>query len=111
MGDFFITTASRAADDRDRNVGIAELSGPFDQAQLAYSFVLAGMPDPLIPGLLDGELPWTMAGKLQTQGFALSYRQALFCGFSFGFYWLSDASKFEHRFFFNYQKPPQLRRY
>ena len=41
-GDFFVTTASRAADDRERDIGIAELSGPFDQAQLAYSFVLAG---------------------------------------------------------------------
>jgi hypothetical protein len=103
-GDFFITTGSKAADDRDRDIGIAELSGPFDQSQLAYSFVLAGMPDPLTPGLLDGELPWTMAGKLQTQGFALSYRQALFSGFSFGLYWLAMRSNSSIDFFFNASK-------
>ena len=36
-GDFFVTTAGEAADERERSIGIAELSGPFDQAQLAYS--------------------------------------------------------------------------
>lgn len=103
-GDFFVTTASRAIDDREREIGIIELAGPLDQAQLAYSFVLDGKPDPLDPGLLAGELPWTIRGKLQTQGFAFSYRQYLGCGFSAGVLTLAMRSNSYLDFFFN---PPK----
>jgi hypothetical protein len=103
-GDFFITTASRADDERDRAIGIAELSGPFDQAQLAYSFELAQLPPPLAPGLIDGELPWMLSGKLQTQGFAWSYQQYLWGGFSAGILGLAMRSNSNINFIFNSAK-------
>jgi len=100
-GDFFVTTASNAADDRDRSIGIAELSGPFDQSQLGYSMQLAGIPNPLSPILTNGQLPWILAGKLQTQGFAFSYRQDLTRNFSVGLYALVMRSNSYIDFFFN----------
>ncbi len=103
-GDFFITTASNATDNADRSIGIPELSGPFDQAQLAYSMTLAGFPDPLSPGLLNGQLPWNMYGKLQTQGFAYSYRQKVWCGFSVGILGFAMRSNSSIDFYFNSSK-------
>lgn len=100
-GDFFVTTAGEGADDRERSIGIAELSGPFDQAQMAYSFVLAGMPDPLPVGLTEAELPWTLRGKLQTQGFAFSWQQELVPHFSVGFLTLAMRSNSYIDFYFN----------
>lgn len=100
-GDFFVTMASRAADERERDVGILELFGQLDQAQLAYSFVLDGKPDPLDPGLLSGELPWTISGKLQTQGFAFSWRQHLWGPLSAGVLTLAMRSNSSLNFLFN----------
>lgn len=100
-GDLYVTTASNAVDDRDRAIGIAELSGPFDQAQLGYSMVLAGYPNLLSPLLMDGTLPWLLRGKLQTQGFALSYRQYIGCGFSVGLLGLVMRSNSYIDFIFN----------
>ena len=107
-GDFFVTTSSNAADDRDRSIGIVELSGPFDQAQLGYSMQLAGIPNPLSPLLTTGELPWILAGKLQTQGFAFSYRQQLSCNLSVGLYALAMRSNSYIDFFFNESKASGL---
>ncbi len=107
-GDFFVTTASNAADDRDRSIGIAELSGPFDQSQLAYSMTLAGFANPLPPVLIDGELPWILAGKLQTQGFAFSYRQYLTCNISLGVLALAMRSNSYIDFLFNTSKASSL---
>lgn len=108
-GDFFVTTASNAADDRDRGVGIVELSGPFDQAQLALSMQMAGLGNPLNPPtLINGELPWMLAGKLQTQGFAFSYRQYLTCNFSIGIYALAMRSNSYIDFLFNLPKASSL---
>jgi hypothetical protein len=108
-GDFFVTTASNATDDRERSIGIAELSGPFDQAQLALSMTLAGFPNPLDPPILiNGELPWMLAGKLQTQGFAFSYRQYINCNFSVGIYTLVMRSNSFIDFLFNSSKASSL---
>jgi hypothetical protein len=106
--DFFITTASNAADDRDRAIGIAELSGPFDQSQLAYSMTLAGFPNPLPPVLVDGELPWILRGKLQTQGFAFTYRHYLNCNFSVGILGFVMRSNSYIDFLFNQSKASSL---
>ena len=115
-GDFFVTTASNAADDRDRAIGIAELSGPFDQSQLGFSMKLAGFynppmpgrPDELPPALLNGELLWIMAGKLQTQGFAFSYRHYLGCNISVGILALAMRSNSYIDFMFNLAKNSSL---
>jgi len=74
-GDFFVTTANRAADILERGIGVFELSGSFDLAQLAYSMELAGFGNPLPARYLNQELPFTMTGKLQSQGFALDWEQ------------------------------------
>jgi hypothetical protein len=83
-GDFFITTASRAADAAERDIGVWALWGPFDQAQLAMSMASVGLVNPLPPDYEKGELPWLLHGKLQTQGFAFWYVQELGIGFSAG---------------------------
>jgi len=100
-GDFFITTASQASDGRQRSVGIAELAGSFDQAQLAYSFQLAGLVNPLPPDLTDAQLKWNLAGKIQTQGFAFSYQQELFPCFSAGLLTMAMRSNSYIDFYFN----------
>ncbi len=100
-GDFFVTTASEGADDRERSTGVFELSGIFDQAQMAYSFVLAALPDPLPVGLTEAELPWMMRGKLQTQGFAFSWQQEIVPHFSFGVLTLAMRSNSYIDFFLN----------
>ena len=108
-GDAFVTTASNAADDRERAIGIAGLSGPFDQAQLAKSMTLDNLPNPLMPPtLINGELPWVLAGKLQTQGFAFSYRQYITCNFSVGLYTLVMRSNSYIDFLFNASKASSL---
>jgi hypothetical protein len=100
-GDFFITTASKATDDTDRDIGVPELLGTFDEAQLGFSFDLAGIPNPLPPLYLAAELPWTMEGKLQSQGFAFSYRQYLGNCFSVGILGLAMRVNSNIDFFFD----------
>lgn len=109
-GDFFITTANNATDDRERSIGIAELSGPFDQSQLAYSMQEAHIPlPPDFPEVyLDGELPWTMTGKLQTQGFAFSWQQAITDQFGFGLLALAMRSNSSINFFFDVSKASSI---
>ncbi len=83
-GDFYITTASRAADALERGIGVFELSGAFDLAQLAYSMQLAGYGNPLPAQYLNQELPYVLGGKLQSQGFAWYWEQAITDHFGFG---------------------------
>lgn len=103
-GDFFITTASNAADYRDRDIGIAELSGFFDQSQLASSFEDAHISFPGLSELVNSQLPWTMGGKLQSQGFAYSYQQYLCYGLSVGILGLAMRSNSSIDFFFDSSK-------
>lgn len=107
-GDFFISTASHAADDINRDVGIAELSGRFDQSQLGYSFILAGLANPLPPLFIDGQLPWNLEGKLQAQGFAFSYEQYLAQGISVGLFGLAMRSNSYIDFYFDKDKSSSL---
>lgn len=100
-GDFFVTTANRAADILERGIGVFELTGPFDLAQLAYSMELAGFGNPLPARYLNQELPFTMAGKLQTQGFALDWEQNIVSNFSFGLLWLAMRSNSYIDFYIN----------
>jgi hypothetical protein len=99
--DFFISTGSRAADDTQRDVGVPEILGNFNQSQLSYSFGLAGIASPLPSEYVDGNLPWQMEGKIQSQGFAFSYEQALGCGFSLGVLGLAMRVNSSIDFFFN----------
>lgn len=100
-GDFFVTTASRSTDILERSIGVFELTGPFDLAQLAYSMELAGLGNPLPARYLNQELPFTMLGKLQSQGFALAWEHNITCNFSFGLLWLAMRSNSYIDFFVN----------
>jgi hypothetical protein len=86
--DGFITT-SHSAIGINEEVGIPEIFGIFDEAQLAYSLTQAGLPNPLPPAFLDAEIPWKMGGKIQSQGASFSYEQFLAYGFSVGIYGLA----------------------
>ena len=109
-GDFFITTASRASDNRDREIGIPEIMGTFDQAQLAFSMKEAGLPIPATfsPLLINAQLPWAVKGKIQAQGFAFSYQQYLGYCFSIGLFGLIMRSNSSMEFFFNQSKASAL---
>lgn len=72
----FVTTASAAFGRDEEEVGLPLLFGPYDQRELARSFVKAGLPNPLRSSFLFFELPWKMAGKIQSQGFDLEYQQS-----------------------------------
>lgn len=100
-GDFFVTTASRAADILERGIGVFELSGFFDLAQLAYSMELAGYDNPLPVRYQHQELPYTMAGKLQSQGFAFAWEHNAISNLSFGLLWLGMRSNSYIDFFLN----------
>lgn len=101
-GDFFITTANRAADLLERGIGVFELSGSFDLAQLAESMKLDGYGQKLLPPrFLNQELPYTTFGKLQSQGFALDWEQNVIGNFSFGLLWLAMRSNSYIDFYLN----------
>lgn len=100
-GDFFVTTASRAADILERSIGVFELTGAFDLAQLAYSMELAGFQNPLPVRYRYQELPYTMDGKLQSQGFAFAWEHNLINRLSFGLLWLGMRSNSYIDFFLN----------
>lgn len=103
-GDFFITTASRAADTSERDIGIAELSGYFDLSQFGYSFILGGIPSPLNPIYIPGQLPFDMQGKLQSQGFSFSWQQYVGYNFTVGLWFLVMRSNSYIDFNFNFAK-------
>lgn len=83
--DGFVTTAHSAFGVLEE-VGIPEIFGQFDEAQLAFSLMSVGLPNPLPPLFLDTKLPWSMNGKIQSQGADFSYEQYIAYGFSCGIY-------------------------
>lgn len=83
----FASTASRATGRHEDFVGIPELCGLYDLRDVANAFVLAGQANPL-PSILQGRsLPFNVRGKIQSQGFTLSFEKHIKKNFSLGFYW------------------------
>ncbi|MFI5332914.1 MAG: hypothetical protein ACHQVS_02310 [Candidatus Babeliales bacterium] len=85
--DLFVTTASRSFGKFEEEIGLPEIHGKFDEQGLAKAIAKTGKPNPLRSQLqFISELPYTMEGKIQSQGFALSYEQAFVDWFKAGFY-------------------------
>ena len=93
--EFFVTTASRAFGSRDDKLGISEIYGGFDQGVLADAMVATGKSDPVVGlvGLLENKktgrsLPWRVTGKVQAQGFGVSWYKKInrFLGFGGNWY-------------------------
>lgn len=72
----FITTASALFEKEDKEIGISELWGPYDQAKVAYAIECTGRPNLLLPNWRNYEIKWYMSGKLQSQGFSVSLHKS-----------------------------------
>ncbi len=84
----FASTSKIAYGTNGNEIGIPQLQGTLDQAEWARAFVQAGFANPLPPEWQLAELPWSMNGKIQAQGFVPSYQQQITSWLSVGFYGL-----------------------
>jgi hypothetical protein len=75
--DFIAATASEAFATDEKMIGLWEIFGIFDLNTLAQSMIKNGQKSPLRSDLLGRPLPFTVGGRIQAQGFALRYYQAL----------------------------------
>lgn len=73
----YATTASKAINSMEQNIGIPELYGKFDLGALALAFDQVGLPDPLRSDLRGQTLPFEMAGSIQAQGLEFCYYQSI----------------------------------
>lgn len=84
--DVFFATASKAFGKFDREIGIPELTGEYNQQSVARSFVALGCPNPLPSEFQRKKIIWNSEGKLEAQGFEFSLRKKLFKEYYLGFY-------------------------
>ncbi len=84
--DAFFATASKAFGIADREIGIPELTGIYNQQSVARTFVALGCPNPLPSEFQNKKIIWNADGKLQAQGLEFSGRKRLFTEFYAGFY-------------------------
>jgi hypothetical protein len=85
--DLFVTTASKSFGTFEQEIGLPEIHGKFDEQGLAKAIAKTGQPNPLRSQLqFVTEFPYAMEGKLQSQGFALSYEQSFVNWLKAGFY-------------------------
>ncbi len=98
--DVMFATASKAFDARQNEIGLPELHGPFDQAELARAFVAAGCPNPLRSEWQGaGSIPWKLEGRRQMQGIAFTWRQSIIDWLWVGFSWAFMRVNSRHEFF------------
>lgn len=98
--DLFITTCGKAFGLSDLDEwGIPELYGMYDERDVALGIAALGLPNPLPSQFQPFDLPWTMEGKIQTQGILFSYRQGFLEHASVGFEWLFMHSNSRQNFF------------
>lgn len=72
----FATTASKSFNNQQQDIPIAEIFGRFDQVELARGIVSLGRPNPLPSEFqIIDKLPWTVSGKRQSQGIAITWDQ------------------------------------
>lgn len=86
-GSLFMCTGSKAMGLNEEDVGIPELNGKFDLRQLSESFVELNIPNPLRSELRTYDIPFTVNGVIQSQGFSFAYQQQITDIFSMGFNW------------------------
>lgn len=86
MPDLFLMLANHAYESGDKDVGIPELFGAFNEARLGQALTLVGLPNPLPTEFLnETDLPWKMHGKIEGQGVSFQHNQHLWNRFSAGF--------------------------
>jgi len=87
--DYTISTASKAFNDDEGEIGIPELFGNFDLSILGRGFEVVGKSNLIRSDLqaANSKLPFDMEGKIQSQRLAFSYYQRLVQWFSIGFSW------------------------
>jgi hypothetical protein len=101
-GDFFVTTANEAFGPNDIDqIGIPELFGRYDEQLIAQSLVAIGKPNPLPAPFQNVDLPWNLAGKIQSQGFVFIYRQEIIDPVSVGLNWFFMHVNSRQEFFLN----------
>lgn len=90
--DCFIETGRKAIGPNEREIPIGQLWGNFNQGEIARSFPIIGLQNPFVtfgrPDWQDGNFLWNINGKIQTQGVAFAYRQAIGPCISVGADWL-----------------------
>ena len=86
---YFMTTASKSLNQNQKDIGLPEIFGSFDQVELAKAIASTGQPNPL-PSEFQGltSLPWELNGKRQAQGIAFVWNQSIIDWVSIGFSWL-----------------------
>lgn len=99
--DFFFATASQAFGDRDREIGIPELSGPYNQSAVAKSFVALDCPNPLPSRFQNRNILWGSDGKLLIQGFEFALHKQISPHFYTGFFWYFMHVNATSNFFLN----------
>lgn len=95
----YATTASKAINSMEQNIGIPELYGKFDLGALALAFDKVGLPDPLRSDLQGQVIPFDMAGTIQAQGIEFCYYQSICEIGGVGFNWLVMHSNSRQDFF------------
>ncbi len=97
----FFMAADSSYGDREESIGWPEIFGRYDQTNESQGMVDLGLPSPLLDEWRGFDIKWRMDGKLQAQGIALYYDQAITEQFSFGGTWLFMKSNSWHNFFFD----------
>ena len=75
--EFLAVTGNRSYDEHKDEQLLPAIYGPYDQGELANSFVDIGCDNPLKSEWQGAKIPWKISGKLQGQGFAFWYHQVI----------------------------------
>jgi len=73
----FIATASKLFEREDKEIGLQELWGVYDQGAVANAIMCTGKENLLLPPWRNYELRWHMEGKLQAQGLAFAVHKSI----------------------------------
>jgi hypothetical protein len=99
--DYFLATGSKSLDRLEREIGMWELAGKFDQGKLADAFVAAGLPNPLRSEWQGIEIPLAVEGKLQAQAVDFSFYQPVTNWLYVGCSWMFMRVNTSQEFFLN----------
>ncbi len=99
--DLFFATASQAFGQYDREVGVPELFGVYNQNAVAKSFVNLGCPNPMPSRYQDKNIIWDANGKIVAQGFEIWLHEKIWRDIYVGFYWYCMRVNTTSQFFLN----------
>jgi hypothetical protein len=96
--DGLVMTGNEAFDheNEEKDVGVFEIFGNFNENTLANAVVAVGLPDPYdqfvtLQKFRGQEIIWDMEGKLQSQGLAFQWEQHLW-----RYFWMGGSAFFMH---------------